>query len=157
MDDEEKKPEDEMNQEGGSEMTGGSEQQVFDEKKPSIEQASSAESEGAAAKPVVEKTGGSGGRKWLLVIVLLLTVGLGAVVVGFVSGRRAKQAKLEEREEQSVIPTPAVEAEDELTAEYEQQSDSDEIADIEADIQNTSLEGLDKELVNINSELSAED
>ena len=53
--------------------------------------------------------------------------------------------------EETALPTE----EDTQTAALEQQSDSDEINDIEADIQATDLSNLDKELADIEAEIAS--
>jgi uncharacterized protein HemX len=96
-----------------------------------------------------------GGRKWMFILGLVLVVGIGAITIGFISGRKAREAKRSQREER-VAPTPMAE-EDALTDQYEKQSSSDEIADIEADLNATSFEGIDEELTDIDKELSSEE
>jgi uncharacterized protein HemX len=105
-----------------------------------------------AAEPQMPSRG-----KMVAIAIVVLLLALGAVVAGIVSGRRARLARQEERE-QLIMPTPTpTEEEDTLTVSYEQLSDSDEIADIESDLNATSFEGIDAELSDIDSELSAED
>ena len=54
------------------------------------------------------------------------------------------------------IPTPtATEEIDEQTSDLEEQGASDEIEDIEADLEATDLSGIDQELEDIDSELSS--
>ena len=96
------------------------------------------------------------GKKWAIILSVVLVVGIGAVVVGFISGRKARDAQKQQREER-VVHTPVVEEKDALTEQYNEISTSDEITDIEADLNATSFEGLDKELTDIDKELIAEE
>ena len=104
---------------------------------------------------VVEGEGG-GRKKWPIILALVLVLGLGAVVAGFLTGKGAKQAKIEKREDR-VVATPTSEEKDSLTEQYEKLSSSDEVDDIETDLQATSFVGIDAELTDIDQELSAED
>lgn len=109
------------------------------------------------AAPVIEeqKTGGVG-KRLVVALVVVLVLAVGAVVAGFISGRRARLEKQEMS--QKVIPTQAPEEKDDpLTLRYQSMSDSDEIADIEADLAATIFEGIDAELKDIDQEFAAED
>ena len=105
--------------------------------------------------PAPPETQEAPGKRMALIAIVVLVLALGAVVAGIISGQRARRTTQAEREE-VVVPTPTPTEEDALTAQYEQTSDSDEIADIEADLQATSFEGIDAELSDIDRELSAE-
>lgn len=100
-----------------------------------------------------------GRRKIAIFVIVFLLLALGAVIAGIISGQRTRRAQLEEQgREAAAAPTPTpAEEEDSLTAQYEDQSDSDEIADIESDLQATSFEGIDTELTSIDEEFSAQE
>ena len=105
-----------------------------------------------SSAPVPEVAGG-GGKRVGLIVALVLVLATAAVVAGFVSARRSRQSRV--GEESSI--TPEVTAEDTMTTQYEQVSDSDEIVSIESDLQSTSFDGIDKELAEIDKELSKEE
>lgn len=104
------------------------------------------------AEPSPEPPAVGGGKKIIFIALLVLVLGLGAVVAGFMSARRARQER-----ETGPAPTQAPVEEDTLASQYEQQSSSDEVEDINKDLMDTSFEGIDAELADIDKELSAED
>jgi len=71
------------------------------------------------------------------------------------NAKRTQQTSLVEKVE-TVSPTPTL-ITDQATANLEAQSDSDEVADIEADINNTDLANIDKEMATIEAELSTQE
>lgn len=95
-------------------------------------------------------------KKWVVILVVVLIVGIGAVVGGYLVGRKAKLARQQAREER-VIPSPIPEERDSLTSIYENLSGSDEVSEIEKDLNATTFQGLDKELSDIDNEFAAED
>lgn len=97
------------------------------------------------------------GRKMALIAIVVMALALGVVIAGIISGRQTRLAKQKERE-LAVEPTPTpTEKEDMLTASYKEMSETDEIYDIEADLDATSFEEIDAELTDIDKELTAED
>lgn len=127
--------------------------------KPLKEQAGSAVEESAKAEQPVDigEQQAPSRRKMAVVAIVVMTLAIGAIAAGIISGRRARMTKRAESE-QAVEPTPTpAEEKDALLVSYERDSDSDEIADIEADLNSTSFKGIDAELSDIDSELSAED
>jgi len=89
---------------------------------------------------------------WYLFVILAI------ILVGVVAGLWFyNQKTLQESSSQiapvteEIIPTTE---EDTQTAALEQQSDSDEVNDIEADIQATDLSNLDKEMADIEIEIT---
>ncbi len=142
------KPEGEV-QAGPAPVAEASAQQI-----PTEENLAATEQIGSES-PVVEEAK-AGKKKWMVVLGLVFVLGLTAVVLGFMSGKRAKQAKTEKQDEIVVAPLPVAEEKDVLTEEYKKQSTSDEVVDIEADLNNTSFNGLEAELTDIDKELSSE-
>lgn len=110
----------------------------------------------AAITEPIEDGGAKKSKKWVVVLMLVIIVGVGAVVGGYLVGRRAKLARQQQREER-VLPTPIPEERDSLTEVYENLSSSDEVSDIEKDLDATTFEGLDKELADIDNELASQD
>ena len=131
------------------------------EQKPAESSGTESQPQGQESPPAAEKDQAppepqeTPRKRMALIAIVVLVLALGAVVAGIISGGRARQTRQTDREE-VVVPTPTPVEEDALTAQYEQTSDSDEIADIEADLQATSFEGIDAELSDIDRELSKE-
>lgn len=100
--------------------------------------------------PAQEKSGGSGAMIGAVVVIVII-VALGAYVfMNRDSGTNAPQYSEEEQAELDAI----VDAPDQTLEELQQQGSSDEIADIEADIDATDLDNLDQELGDIEGELN---
>jgi len=87
---------------------------------------------------------------WYIFVILAL------VLVGVVAGLWFYNQKTLSRYNQTVVPTQETmtSEEDTQTATLDSQSDSDEVAYIEADLQNTDLSNLDKEMADIENEIS---
>ena len=94
-----------------------------------------------APMPEEEKTGFP---KWLLVVLTILALAaIGGVGFLWFSNQKLRQTK-----EVAPSPSPAVEYEAEETS-------SDEVSSIEADLQETDLSGLDQELDDIEAEIAS--
>jgi len=94
---------------------------------------------------------------YLFVIIALVLIGT-LTFLWFNNQKALKNAQQAQQtptveEVETASPTPTV-ITDQTTANLETQSDSDEVADIEADINNTDLTDIDKELADIETELS---
>jgi len=90
---------------------------------------------------------------WYLFVILAV------VLVGVVGGLWFNNQKVLQESSSQNAPvaeeiTPTTE-EDTQIAVIEQQSDSDEVNDIESDIQATDLSNLDKEMANIEAEIAS--
>lgn len=94
---------------------------------------------------------------------ILAAISLAVVIiaVGYFLVVRLGKTKPPRSVTPSPVPTPTIVSKlpiteaDTATAALEEQSDSDEIADIEKDLNSTSLKDIDKELTDIESELSS--
>lgn len=150
--------EEQMNDEGKQEQAN----EYVSKAKPEGAEAKAEVLGAAPAEPTPEvprvtpsKTG-KGSKKVMLLIVLVVVFGLLAVVGGVITGRLAQQRQKEKQQQERVVAaTPTPEESDVLTEKYESQSDSDEIGDIEADLENTLFSGIDAELADIDEELSS--
>ncbi len=129
------------------------EQPVVPTEQPQAAVPDTTQSVAATVPPLVtpEPPKGGGGR-FIFIAIIILVLAIGAVVLGFVSARRARLEKMSGEQ-----PSTAAETADSMTAQYEQMADSDEISSIESDLANTSFEGIDKELAEIDKELAAEE
>lgn len=90
-------------------------------------------------------------RFWFVFVIAALICLIGIGVLLFLNRRQAARV--------TVTPTPTptpVEEVDEATKQLEEQGTSDEITDIEVDLNATDLTELDKELTDIENELSIE-
>lgn len=97
-------------------------------------------------------------RFWyLFVIVAVILIG---VTIGLWIGNqrsiRVAQVETTPPVVQEEIPQQKAAEIDQATADLEAQGESDEIEEIEFDIQNTDLSGIDQELTDIEKELSSE-
>lgn len=104
-----------------------------------------------SSTPSSEVTGG-GGKRVALIVGIVLVLAIGAVVAGFISSRRAREAGVGQGPE-----APLVTQEDTMTTQYSEQSASDEVSAIESDLQNTSFDGIDREMTEIDKELSKQE
>ena len=95
---------------------------------------------------------------WYLFVILAI------ILVGVVGGFRFFNQKTLQESSSQIAPgteemiteeTAPPTEEDTQTAALQQQSDSDEINDIEADLQATDLSNLDKELADIEAEIAS--
>ncbi|MEX0931507.1 MAG: hypothetical protein WDZ88_02035 [Candidatus Paceibacterota bacterium] len=87
-------------------------------------------------------------------VIVIVVIILGGI---FFWSERVDKADMETNESASDIDTTApIPNEDEQTQALETQSNSDEIASIESDINQTDLDELDAEMANIEAELEAE-
>ncbi len=92
-------------------------------------------------------------RFWYLFLIfgVLIILSLGILVYGYQKLSQEKPASIP-----TPMPTPTpIEETDEQTSALENQGTSDEITDIEDDLEATNLSDLDQELEDIDSELSS--
>ena len=90
---------------------------------------------------------------WYLFVILAV------VLVGVIGGLWFNNQKVLQESSNQNAPvaeeiTPTTEEDTQIAA-LEQQSDSDEVNDIESDIQATDLSNLDKEMANIEAEIAS--
>lgn len=90
----------------------------------------------------------------LVIIVVVVTIA--ALVMIFQSFTKTSQESSKETEIQVELPQPTITfaSEDKDTEVLSEQGSSDEVADIEKDLQNTDFSNLDREIGSISSELS---
>ena len=92
-------------------------------------------------------------RFWYLFLIfgVVIVISLGMFVYGY---QKLGQEKPTPTPTPVLTPTP-IEEGDEQTSALEEQDTSDEVGDIEADLEATDLSGIDQELEDIDSELSS--
>ena len=100
-------------------------------------------------RPEPESKPGFLNRFWFLFVIAALICLVGIGVLWFLNKRQATPTTV------APTPTPAEEV-DEATRQLEQQGTSDEIDEIEADLNATDLTEIDKELTDIDNELIIE-
>lgn len=106
--------------------------------------------------PNITQPGGKKtGKKMLLFVFLFLLLGVAVVVVGFFSGSLVRQ-QAGEPETQVREEAQPVEEEDKMTQKYLEQSDSNETSSIEKDLNDTSFEGIEQEMAQIEQEMASE-
>ena len=94
-------------------------------------------------------------RFWYLFVIfgVMIVLSLGILVYGY---HKLSQAKPVPLPTPTPIPTPTVAEEvDEQTSALKGQGSSDELEDIETDLEATDLSGIDQELEDIDSEFSS--
>ncbi len=93
----------------------------------------------------------------LILIMAATAVALAIIIFNTTKNQPILQESLKQEDQSIVLPTPTVVEEEEIdqtTQDLQQQDVSDELNSIEQDLEQTNFTDLDKELENINQELS---